>query len=328
MFDKNGYDRLLRCSTSSECMSVLQEQGYFKDSAMTGDILDPASWQRLFDAKMSALTKKLVGLSPDDCASLLSEIDRQYRLESLKSGLRLMVTNVGDDLQSYSVLGDLEDDTLRSAAETRNLERLFEAAGAPFLYYEVSSVMAGKNPVPLAEAIIDRCILARIWDATGMRDWMDKESVQGLVGEQIDAINLLVVARSKALGISAEELHALLVPVNYRLGDALTEAVNAGSAANALRAFAKTVYSDPLNVFLDAYKEKDSLQPLDVLLRRRHASSCLSAFTGFPFCAGLPLAFAYLMNYEISDLRAILFGKRDDLPIERIEHLLVLRKVL
>ena len=329
MFDKNGYDRLLRCSTSSECMSILQEEGYFKDSAIASELLDPASWQRAFDLKMAALTKKLVRLSPDECARLLSEIDRQYRLDSLKSGLRLMVTHDGDDPQSYGASGDLKDDSLRNAVETRNVERLFEAAGAPFLYGEVASVLAEKNPLPFVEATIDRCILTRIWDASGMRDWMDRESVQGLVGEQIDATNLLLVARSKALGISAEELLlVLLVPVNYRLGDALTEAANAGSATNALRAFTKTAYSTTVSAFLDAYKELDSLHPLEVSLRRKHAISCLSAFTGFPFCAGLPLAFAYLMNYEMSDLRAIVFGKRDGLPTERIEQFLVLQKVL
>lgn len=328
MFDKNGYDHLLRCSTSSECVSILQEEGYFKDAVTTGELLDPTSWQGLFDAKMAALVKKLARLSPDDCARLLSEYEGQYRLESLKSSLRLMAAHEDESMQSYDVPGDLKDDSLRSAIETRNVERLVEAVGAPSLYGEISSALVEKKPLPFVEAIIDKHILTRIWDVTGMRDWMDRESVQGLVGEQIDATNMLLVARSKALGISAEELQQILVPVNYRLGDALVEAINAGSTTNALRAFMKTTYASSVNIFLDTFKEGDSLHPLDVLLRREHATSCLSAFTGFPFCGGLPLAFAYLMNYEVSDLRAILFGKRDGLPIERIEPFLILQKAL
>jgi vacuolar-type H+-ATPase subunit C/Vma6 len=95
-----------------------------------------------------------------------------------------------------------------------------------------------------------------------------------------------------------------------------------------LRAFLKTTYASSVNRFLDTFKEKDSLQPLDVFLRTKHATRCLSAFTGFPFCAGLPLAFAYLMNYEVSDLRAIVSGKRDGLSMERIEQFLILQKAL
>ena len=328
MFDKNGYDRLLRCSTSSECMSILQEESYFRDSATANELLDPTSWQKLFDAKMTALVKKLARLAPDDCARLLSEYESQYHLESLKSSLRWMVAREDEELQSDIVLGDLKDDSLRSAVETRSVERLVEAVGAPSLYGGISSALAEKKPLPFVEAIVDKHALTRIWDATDMRDWMDRESVQGLVGEQIDATNMLLVARSKALGISGEELQQMLVPVKYRLGDALAEATNAGSATNALRAFAKTTYASSVDRFLDAFKEGDSLHPLDVFLRREHATSCLSAFTGFPFRAGLPLAFTYLMNYEVSDLRSILFGKRDDLPIERIERLLILQKVL
>jgi vacuolar-type H+-ATPase subunit C/Vma6 len=328
MFDKNGYDRLLRCSTSSECMSVLQEEGYFGDSATAGGLPDPTTWQTLSDAKMTELVKKLARLSPDDCAELLSEYASQYRLGSLKSGLRLMAARQDEGLQSDTLYDDLRDDSIRGAVETRNVERLLETVGALPLYGEISSALAEKKPLPMIEAIIDKHALTRIWDACDMRDWIDKESVQGLVGEQIDAANLLLVVRSKALGISAEEVQQMLVPVNYRLRDALVEATNAGSTMNALRAFTKTAYATLVERFLDTFKDGDSLHPLDASLRRQHATSCLSAFTGFPFRAGLPLAFTYLVGYEMSDVQSIVFGKRDELPIERIEQFLILQKVL
>jgi vacuolar-type H+-ATPase subunit C/Vma6 len=328
MFDKNGYDRLLRCSTSSECVSILQEEGYFRDSEIEGGLLDPTSWQRLFDAKMTALVKKLARLSPDDCARLLTEYGSQYRLESLKSSMRLMAAHEDEEPQPDALYDDLRNDSLRGAVETRNVERLLEAVGAPSLYGEISSALAEKKSLPIIEGIIDKYALTHVWDATDMRDWIDKESVQGLVGEQIDATNLLLVARSKMLGISAEEVRQMLVPVNYRLRDTLVEATNAGSVVNALRAFTKTAYASSVETFLDTFKDGDSLHPLDVLLRRQHAARCLSAFTGFPFRAGLPLAFAYLMDYEMADLRSIVFGKRDDLPMERIEQFLILQKVL
>jgi vacuolar-type H+-ATPase subunit C/Vma6 len=328
MFDKNGYDRLLRCSTSSECVSILQEEGYFRDSEIEGGLLDPTSWQRLFDAKMTALVKKLTRLSPDDCARLLSEYGSRYRLESLKSSLRLMAAREDEEPQPDALYDVLRNDSLRGAVETRNVERLLEAVGAPSLYGEISSALAEKKSLPIVEAIIDKYTLTHVWDATDMRDWIDKESVQGLVGEQIDAINLLLVARSKMLGISAEDVQLMLVPVNYRLRDVLVEATNAGSVVNALRAFTKTAYASSVERFLDTFKDGDSLYPLDVLLRRQHAARCLSAFTGFPFRAGLPLAFAYLMDYEMADMRSIVFGKRDDLPMERIEQFLILQKVL
>jgi vacuolar-type H+-ATPase subunit C/Vma6 len=272
--------------------------------------------------------KKLAKLSPEDCAQLLSEYETQYRLETLKSSLRLMAAHQNEKLQSDTLHDDLKDESLRAAVETRNVERLLEALGALSLYGEISSALAEKKPLPIIEAIIDKHALTRIWDACDMRDWIDRESVQGLVGEQIDATNLLVVVRSKALGISAEEVQHMLVPVNYRLREALVEATNAGSAMNALRAFTKTGYASSVERFLDTFKDGDSLHPLDVLLRREHATSCLSTFSGFPFRAGLPLAFAYLMGYEMSDLRAIVLGKHDNLPMERIEQFLILQKVL
>jgi len=328
MFGANGYDRLLRCSTSSECISILQEESYFEGSPATGELVDPISWQMLFDAKMTNLAKKLARLSPNDCALLMDEYASQYGLEALKSSLRLMVAHEIEGSQSEAMRSDLKDESLLSAVETRNVERLVQVAGVPSLYGEISSALAEKKPLPFIEAIVDKYVFTRMWNATDMRDWMDKQSVQGLVGERIDAANLLLISRSKTFGISNEDVQQMLVPVNYRIGDAKAEAINTGSATNALRAFSKTVYASSVDRFLDTFKEGDSLYPLDVLLRRQHAASCISAFTGFPFCAGLPLAFAYLMNYEGLDLQSIVFGKRDGLAMERIEQFLILQKSL
>jgi len=328
MVGRDGYDRLLRCSSSSECMSILREEGYFEAAAIEGEFLDPTLWQGLFDRKIVALVHKLANLSPDDCAKLLTEFEGQYRLELLRSGLRLMVAHEEKEAFSDSTPSDLSPDFLRSTAEPRNVERLVQAAGAPKLYSEISSALAEKKPLPLVEAIVDKYALTRMWAATDMSDWLEKQSVQNLVGEHIDAVNLLLVARSKSLGIAGEEVQRCLVPLNYSLGDALSEAASSGSTTNALRVFTKTVYGNSLERFVDTFKEGDPLHPLDVLLRRRHAASCLSAFSGFPFCAGLPLAFAYLMGYEASDLRCLISGKHDGLAAEKIEPFLILSKAL
>jgi len=324
MLGRNGYDRLLRCSTPSECMSVLREEGYFETAVTLGESLDPATWQDFFDTKMITIIHKLARLSPDHCANVLAAFEDLYRLEFLKSGLRLVVAHEEVEAPFGIVPSELTADLLRSIVETRNVERLVQAVGAPALYGEISSAIAENRPLPLVEAIVDRYGFGRIWSATDMLDWADKRTVQPLIGEHIDAVNLLLVARSKSLGITREEIQQFLLSVNYRLGDALSVAANSGSTTNALRAVTKTIYGPCVERFLETFKENDPLHPLDVALRRRHASRCLSAFSGFPFCAGLPLAFAYLMRYELSDVGSLISGKHDGVSADRIEQLLTL----
>lgn len=324
MLGRDGYDRLLRCLSSSECMSVLREVGYFEAPVIAHEPLDSTSREDLFGIKMVTLIHKLARLSPDDCAQLLATFEDQYRLEFLKRGLRLMAAHEEGEAPSSIMPSDFSADFLRSIVETRNVERLVQAAGALGLYGEISSALAESKPLPLVEALVDKYGLTRIWSATDMADWIDAQSVQPLVGEHIDITNLLLAARSKALGIAADQIQQVLVPVNHRLGDALLEAIGSGSVTHALRAFTKTVYASSVTPFLDTYREGESLHPLDVSLRRRHATSCASAFTGFPFCAAVPLAFAYLMGYELLDLQAIISGKQDELAPDRIEQFLIL----
>ncbi|GEM_PF-2974051 len=323
MLGKSGYDRLLRCSGTSECLSILREE-YFEASRGPGEALDAASWQRLLDLRMASLLRKLSRLSPGGCAQLLAEFENLYRLESLKLGLRLIASLGTKETTPEIELPAEGEESLRGVVETRNLERLVESAGAPDLFSEISSALAENKSLPLIEATIDRHVLARIWKTADTLDWIDRQSVRPLIGEHVDAMNLLIVARSKTLGIPAEEVDLVIVPVNYRLGDALAEAKESGSTTSALRAFTKTTYENAVSEFLDTYKEGGSLHQLEVSFRRRHASSCLRAFSGSPFQAGLPIAFTYLMGYEGSDLRCILSGKRDSLPAEGIQQLLTL----
>ncbi len=329
MLGPDEYDRLLTSSGSSECTSTLREQGYFGSVSPAGEAFDqPSSWQPLLDAKVSATIKKMIRLSPPDCRELLEAFEGQYRLELLKSGLRMIAAQEQEKSEAYASEAVLATEILRSIVESRNVELLVQYAKAQGLYTDLAAALAEKKPSALLEAMVDRYALTQMSKAADMPDSVDRQAARALVGEHVDLLNLLLVLRSKSLEIAEEEIHHALIPINYHLGEALSEATGASSVMGALRALAKTPYSAQVNPFLDSYKEGDALHPLDVSLHRRHAAVCRSSFSGFPFSAGLPLAFAYLIAYEGSDVRSILGGKRDGISKERIEEVLILQKVL
>ena len=188
MLGPNGYDRLLGCSTLPECFSILQENDYFQRTVTSAEMTDPTSWQRLFDAKFTAIVHKLANLSPNDCAKVLAAFEDQHRLEYLKSGLRIMAARENKELQSDSLPADYVDESLRNVAETRNIEQLVQATGASPLYGEISAALTEKKPLAFVEAIVDKYALHRTWAATDMPDWMDKQSVRSLVGERLASL--------------------------------------------------------------------------------------------------------------------------------------------
>lgn len=329
MLAREGYDRLLASSSSSECVSTLREQGYFGSVSPAVEASDqPSSWQALLDAKVAAIIQKIVRLSPPDCRQLLEAFEGQHRLELLKSGLRVIAAQDQERSETHLLELGLNTDMLRSVVESRNVETLVQYAKAQGLQSDLAAALAESKPLPLLEAMVDRYGLARMSKAADMLDPVDRPLARPLVGEHIDLLNLLLVLRSKSLGIAEEEIQHALIPINYRLGENLLEAAGAGSVIGGLRVLAKTAYAAQVNVFLDSYKEGDTIHPLDVSLHRRHAATCRSRFSGSPFSAGLPLAFAYLVTYEVSDVRSIVAGKHDGVSRDRIEELLVLQKAL
>jgi vacuolar-type H+-ATPase subunit C/Vma6 len=116
MLGENDYDRLLRCSTSPESLSILLENDYFQGTATAAEMADPALWQKLVDGKMISVVHKLVNLSPDDCARLLTAFEGQYRLEHLKAGLRLITAKESKELQSDAFSTEYIDDLGRAQA--------------------------------------------------------------------------------------------------------------------------------------------------------------------------------------------------------------------
>lgn len=327
ILDESGYERLMRTSSLIEAANVLIEFRRGSSVRLTENELDLAQLESALRNEFITTIRRLVSYSPRACAELIERMLQKYEFESLKSLLRGLHAEAEQALRTVVPSPRFPLEFCRDILESKNVARLVESIGVPSLTGPLSSAIGADQPLQVLESVVDQYTYLDVWRATSFLGKGDQESARSLIGDEIDTANILLTLRSKGLGLDARETKRLLVPINHRLGPTLEEAVEGGSVAASLRAFSKSAHGPSIAQLAAAHKEGDPVFPFELALKRSQAARCLRLFEGFPFVAGLPIAFVYIKGYETGDLISILTGKQDQIPTGAIEKFLVLHEL-
>lgn len=160
-----------------------------------------------------------------------------------------------------------------------------------------------------AEAVIERYVFEKIWDAVGGLGGIDRKNAQMLVGCEIDAMNMTILVRSLYLGVSQEITRSFLIPIRFRIGNELDSALGSSNPFEAMRTLSRGPYRIDSEIISESEISK-STQPWELALRRMVARESSSIFLGYPLQVAIPLAFLNLKFFEIGDIRTILVGKK------------------
>ncbi|MEM3624779.1 MAG: V-type ATPase subunit, partial [Nitrososphaerales archaeon] len=83
--------------------------------------------------------------------------------------------------------------------------------------------------------------------------------------------------------------------------------------------YGKLITRPFLNLSID-----QALSEIEMNFNRYIARECLYSFKGIRFNVGVLMAYLMLKFYEISDLRAIVFGKSNKISVDNIRRMLIL----
>jgi len=207
--------------------------------------------------------------------------------------------------------------------EARNPNRVIDSLDDEALKRFLAPKLAGERGGMVAVSAMDQYYYTRLWTTSSLPDPLDAQTARGLIGEYIDHLNILLAFRARLIGLDARSASDLLIPVNWGLGRALSELVEGTNVQNLMRVLDKTPYARAFES--PAVAGDGSLANVERALNRGHAISCRNAFAGSPFNVGLALAFLFLKNYELRDLFAIINGKANKVPTDRIIKSLISR---
>ncbi len=269
-----------------------------------------------------ALAQRLSSYAPHDSRPLISLFAGSFELECVKAILNASAAklNAEEALRHIVPAGkftlDLCKDLIEAHNPTRVVESLDDESFRRFLIPKLSGEGASIQTI----SAIDQYYFGKLWRASNLPDPLDAQSAKGLIGEAIDHVNILVPFRATLMGLDARSASAMMVPVNYGLGQSFDELPEASNVQNVTRILEKTRYAHILET------ATTDAAAVEFALNRSHAMTCVNTFAGSPFNVGLALAFLFLKNYELRDLFGLINAKANNVASERILQSLILYK--
>ena len=152
----------------------------------------------------------------------------------------------------------------------------------------------------------------------------DRESCLPIVGGTVDLANLIIILRSKLIGIPSVREH--LISSSWKLDDrTIDQLLVAQDVTQALDlASSHPYYHRILSGARQKHEETKSLSFLEVASRKHSIHMSKRIFLGFPYTLGIVLAFLVMKENEARNLAAIVAGVGAGMKPDQIRSLVAI----
>jgi V/A-type H+-transporting ATPase subunit C len=299
-----------------------------KDNEMTPRRVIFQIKHRLADSFSSVIQQ-----APEQTRPLVKQMYRYFEVGNLKAVLRSIqtVSSWNSELPAWERVrevlfpfGSFASIPAQAMVEAGNIGAAVELLkGTPYestMSFAMKRFSAEQNLFPL-EVAIDLDYWRVLWGEIKNLSGRDREMGLKLIGSLLDLNNLMWVIRYKVYHkLSEEELINYTLPFGYRVRDEDVRAIAAGSDISAVVSRIYPNIAD-VNSLLD--HPQSGLPKLEQQLKQQVVRQCVSAFIGYPFHIGLPLAYLLLSDFEIQDLIVLIEAKSSKLSDEEFRPLLL-----
>jgi len=310
------FERLLESGSLAETVSVVT-----KGHITAAEKSDLSGVEGYLINRLIELAERLTSYAPQDSRPLISMFPKSFEFDCVKAVLNAGVMKVSAEeaLRHIVPAGKFTADRCKDLIEAHNPNRVVESVDDEGFKRFLTPKLNVEGRGTEAVAAVDQYYFMKLWAASNLPDPLDAQAARSLIGEAIDHLNIMIAFRSRLIGLDARASSAMMVPVNYGLGQAFNELPDANSPQNLLRILEKTRYGR-------MFESVATMGGADVeyALERSHARTCLNFFAGSPFNVGLALAFLFLKKYELRDLFGLINAKANDTQPDRALESLVL----
>ncbi len=326
------YERLLS-SSLIEGLTYLQDTPRYKES-FNG--VDPnftdfsKSLEKFLYENVYNEMFLLVKAAPKKARDLIEFYLKKPYIDALKHIIRQTHTKELELVSSekFIVTNSDEKTELALISKAESVEELIQKLQTPWIVEALKSELneyQKQENILLLERAIDHSFYKRIWEIIlPSQNARDRKVAKKIIGMKIDLININIVLRSKILNFPPKEIMSQLIPINYRLGAVLHQAVKAFSFPDAIENFKTTVYSDLVQVIFREYREKDkSITKIEQLQQEWFIRALLTILAGYPFHIGIFLAYIIFRLQETENVRIIFETKSKGIDIKFARELLI-----
>lgn len=332
LLKRENYEKLLNVKSAHEVVSALSGTTYGKSISglVEEDIIIELEKKLLHD--YYEIFEKTLMITPSRALYFMKTVFYKHELSTLNTILRMLAEGLSSEeaMKRIIPVGRYDHKRCETIVTAKTVQHAIgtieESALRQSLIPLLRTYELTRSTLPL-EATIERFALTKIWEQAGyLRGW-DREEIRHLVGQEIDLVNMICLARAKKLGLEQSVIQEVLIPIHYFTTPSnFKVALRSPSPTDALRALTPGYYEHILAKLLVLCETEKSFSPVEIGFKRYLTNEYLTTFQGLRFHAGVILAYLNLKFYEINDLKAIAVGKANNLSADRIKQTLILHQ--
>ena len=278
--------------------------------------------------------KKLVKFSSGDIRKLLWAVLKKAEVSNIKTLLRAAKAqmNIDEAMKNIIPLGKLDKDRcraiLKGSKTIDDVVNFLIDLEYDLIMEAVLNEQQKHRDFALLEVALDKMVYRGILQAAEKLKGTDKRIAKIVLGIEIDATNVKIILKCKALMVSQERVRTYLMPTALIDEDTWERAItapNTKSMIETLFSAAATKNQVYAKIFTQILKEHDApLSRLEAILDNASLGMSLFVLKEYTryYNIGFVLAFLNLKWVEVRNLRCIINGSERKSPASQVRKLL------
>jgi V/A-type H+-transporting ATPase subunit C len=330
MLSAGDYEKMLQVETFEESVRMLSTTttGSELTELLTKSKIDLVEIDQALTSVFVGAFKLISGYAPSKAREFLEMYLSRIDLDGLKTVIRAVHNKMRKEEALKYVVSTSEKkrNEFSRLSEAQSVAQLVEEVQNRTLKEALAKVLplyeSTGSTVPL-ESSLDKALYSLLWDLRKKKlNRIDRAHAEELIGCRIDLNNMLVALRCKQLGLGSSAFELLIIPIFYRLRINVDEVAKARNASELLNMFATTAYKDIVQQARESFEKESDITQLENIVDRYMAHQSFREFIGYSFHIGVALAYLNLKFYELRNIKAVIVGKYENIPIQKIRNAL------
>ncbi|ENN96082.1 V-type ATP synthase subunit C [Methanocaldococcus villosus KIN24-T80] len=326
LLDRNKINEILEAQSFDELIGILEDTDYSEYiSKVSGK--DPIFIEKAFDLYLANLYKFLYDIAPNKAKQVLKIFMKKFDIKNIKTLIR--AKNINLDAEEISDLllpfGNIPKEKLRELSEVKTVEEVIRGLEGTEYFKVLQEALTEyehtKNIIYL-ELALDKYYLNSL-KRVMMIEGKEEDTFREFIGRMIDIENLKVILKTKADGLSGEEVVKYLTS-GYELAEwKLKDLANATNIEAVLGGLEGTKYAEILSECMDEYNREKSIYVFEKILDKYLLELGKKLSLRKPFGIGPIIGLIVSKELEIKNLKAIIKGKMENMKAEEIKNFLI-----
>ena len=276
--------------------------------------------------------KKLVKFSSGDIRKLLLAVLKKVEVSNIKTLLRAAKAqmNIDEAMKNIIPLGKLDKDRcraiLKGSKTIDDVVNFLIDLEYDLIMEAVLNEQQKHRDFALLEVALDKMVYRGMLQAAEKLKGTDKRIAKIVLGIEIDATNVKIILKCKALMVSQERVRTYLMPTALIDEDTWERAITAPNTKSMIKSLLSSTENKFYEkIFNQILKEHDApLSRLEAILDRASLGMSLFVLKEYTryYNIGFVLAFLNLKWVEVRNLRCIINGSERKSPASQVRKLL------